>query len=187
MGTNITTPDPLAISKDDLGALRWATTVVFESYIQDEQRLTRIRAIRNKRTYDDSPVFFTRREQIAFPTPFAGALDERMRVVPAAAAWTFYHGGDEDLASGFAMIGSSLFTPEWLTIASLLRPDDKLVLAWVANNDNDHTRNAGLNRDELHLSVHRGDARALRFLLAVSVGANNSARMVKPMGARGLQ
>lgn len=178
------TTGALALCKEDLVALREADQVVFESYPgRDGLRITQIRAIRERRSYDDSPVVFTAREQRVFTRPVDMAPAERMRPIPAVPTWTF-HGserGDEDKAVAFSMEHTARFHREWQTIAGLLRVGDELVLGWVADNGNGYTRDAGLMRDELHLTIRRGDE-SLRFLVDVSVCAPNSARMVKPNG-----
>lgn len=189
--TTTTTTTTFGLTKDDMVALRSADSIVFRSYPRPDGRVSQIRAIRNRRTYDGSPIVFTAREQRLFTTPVDGDPTERVRAIPVAVTWTFHTDprnegetttqGDDEKAIAFEMIHSSQYDRVWKTITSLLRVGDQLILGWVANNDNGYTREANLVRDELHLTIHRGDDR-LRFLLAVSVCERNSARMVKPQG-----
>lgn len=190
--TTTTTTTTFGLTKDDMVALRSADSIVFRSYPRPDGRVSQIRAIRNRRTYDGSPIVFTAREQRLFTTPVDGDPTERVRAIPVAVTWTFHTDQrneraeaatrfDREEAVAFSMIHSSQFDSIWKTVTSLLRVGDQLILGWVANNDNGYTRKANLVRDELHLTIHRGDDR-LRFLLAVSVCERNSARMVKPQG-----
>lgn len=62
------------------------------------------------------------------------------------------------------------------TIIKLLRKNDVLSVRWVAGNNNQYTTESGLYNDQLFLEVWRG-SKLLSFMIASSIGGNNSARM----------
>lgn len=79
------------------------------------------------------------------------------------------------------------------TVAALCKPGDKLRLRWTRNNGNGCTRAHGLVEDTVHIErlpasvVKSGkSARWQSFLIYVSIGEANSARLVRtPEEARG--
>lgn len=66
-----------------------------------------------------------------------------------------------------------------LTLVRRLRKGDTLLLTWVRGNDNDNNRHIGWHRDELYLGIQHTTGKGEQYLVAVQVGPDNSARMVK--------
>lgn len=81
----------------------------------------------------------------------------------------------------YGSCSSPTVNDEWLTILQILRPGDRLALAWSANGwRNGHLKTAGLNADHVRLRIDRGEGkRARRFYLPFDhcVCPDNSARM----------
>lgn len=89
-----------------------------------------------------------------------------------------------DRRDAFHMLHGSRMNPVWTTIASLLRGGDELVLVWVAGNDSEVVREAGLHQDELMLLVHRGGKPKWTFLIDARTCPDNTARLVRSSGVR---
>lgn len=69
---------------------------------------------------------------------------------------------------------------EWLTIANHIRPGESLFFYWVRGNNNVNLSDAGLVRDELRMQVGKqSESKSRTYLVAVQVGPDNTARMVK--------
>jgi hypothetical protein len=154
----VLSPAELAISADDVKALRTATMVAFDHMRNGEHRL---RAIYEKR----SDTFETRGE----------------RSIAARSHITKYS-DPREYNNAFALIQSAQFNDEWKTVAKSLRAGDILAMEWRAN-ANQYTQDAGLNLDELVLHVFRGENHRLHagtYMLVVSVCPDNSARMIRP-------
>lgn len=168
------------ITRDDLEALRVADAVTF-SYRPEVAGQIRVRLDSHNGR------IFTAREQRLF-----GDADEMGRRRAIGVQTRMYgHGQDgttawnlSDSANTAAYVGfqSAQYYHVWRTIASLLRVGDMLTLSWVADNNNDNLRAAGLHRDELFLVVRRGD-NTLHLHLQTSVCPNNTARMIRRHGA----
>lgn len=56
---------------------------------------------------------------------------------------------------------------------------DTLRLEWTAANDNENYRSVGWHRDELRLVIGHKTGKAEKFLVAVYVGPDNTARMIR--------
>lgn len=82
--------------------------------------------------------------------------------------------------SCFAML-ISRFDPDWQTIARTITPGCTLSLRWTAHNQSPVLDDAGLVRDEVRIRVEKPNGKAHQFLVAVQVGPDNSARMVRPI------
>ena len=158
------------LAAEDVAALRVADAVTFHTF----RGRGYVRA--HKRVGPGRDVF-TAREQRLYPDPDGR---ERLREI----------GADYALASAerpgalaatqwaaFYMIGMAQYVPSWQTIAALLRTGDVLQLAWLADNNSDNIRDAGLHADELRLHVMRS-GRVMTFQIAHSVTPDNSARMI---------
>ena len=152
-----TQTEVVAITADDVKALRAATMVAFDHMRNGEHRL---RAIYEKRT----DTFETKGE----------------RSIAARSQITKYS-DPREYNNAFALIQSAQFNDEWRTAVKTLRAGDVLAMEWRANS-NGYVKDAGLNLDELALHVYRGDKyqRAGTFMLVVSVCPDNSARMIRP-------
>lgn len=82
----------------------------------------------------------------------------------------------------FYMLHHADMSTEWQTIAAQLRPGDTLRLRWLAGNDNENLERAGMHRDELRLMVTDSRGKGRAYLVAIEVGPDNSARMIKRHG-----
>lgn len=71
---------------------------------------------------------------------------------------------------------------EWQTIARSLCPGDQVWLGWLADNNTDTIRQAGLHTDELHLYVDHGDKRTSSYLVRVLTHRDDVARMIRRYG-----
>jgi hypothetical protein len=65
------------------------------------------------------------------------------------------------------------------SLLSRIAVGDTLKLEWTAGNDNDNYRSVGFHRDELRLVIGHKNGKAEKYLVAVSVGPDNTARMVR--------
>lgn len=133
---------------------------------------------------------YTAREQRLFPR--TDGPRDRMRSVVVGSRLSGYTsnlgpGWNLDSAPeavAFEMIHSAQFSPDWLTVAALLKPDDVITLEWTADNNTEIIESVGLHHDELRLTIDRaGKRRALSFQLEARVGRDNSARMIRQYGA----
>lgn len=66
-----------------------------------------------------------------------------------------------------------------MSLVNRIAVGDTLSLEWIANNDNDNYRSVGFHRDELRLVIGHKNGKAERYLVAVSVGPDNTARMIR--------
>lgn len=94
------------------------------------------------------------------------------------ASWT-----DQEALRGYSAFHSESSGPKYnqdlATLWSRLRPGDALSLRWVRSNDNDNNRRIGWHRDELHLVINHKSGTVESYLVDVSVGPDNTARMVR--------
>lgn len=81
--------------------------------------------------------------------------------------------------SGFHMEHSSQYSLQVRTLLHRIRIGDTLQLRWTRSNNNDNNRRIGWERDELYLGIHHTKGRDEEYLVAVSVGPDNTARMVR--------
>lgn len=175
MTTTDTTTAPLTMQ--DVTALKQAEVVVFRYYRQ----VATIEA--SLRGHLTQPRIFTAAQQRLFPEVNEY---ERKHTIPVDGLVTYY---DDDSrrtagpeASAFSMFHSANYSHIWVTIASLLKPGDVLLIHF--NGDryaNGYSRKTDLHIDALHLDVKRGK-KALSFVVDICVAPDNSARMVKPNG-----
>lgn len=148
----------MTLSNVELAALRHADSVVF-SY-RDGGHL-----IRATKDADSSSGF------------------ERSREIPVRGRITAYGPPAEEFSWAVSWIGSARYSPEWQTIARLLRAGDRLELEWVADNNTQGLESLGLHQDELKLHVVRetrnGRARRTVFTLDTRVSQDNTSRMMR--------
>ena len=153
------------LTKRDLQALRAADSVSF--YVTDRSAsIVCTKRVRNPGPFDDS--------------------DKRYSIGPVDYAIHAYSGdgasGNVD-ATCFAWVSTAQMDPEWRTVVASLRVSDAVSLAWVANNDSEVTRNAGLHSDFVRLVARRltrsGKGREYHWRVDSQTGPNNSARMIR--------
>jgi hypothetical protein len=159
----------MAIDKVRLAALRMADTVSFHR-------------LRDGNCYIDA----TKKCKPTASDPFAP--NERRVAIPCEARLTDYRkegmsGIPNDPSPtwvGFAWVSSAKYSPEWATVAHLLKAGDVLTLHWHASaRDTQAIRDAGMACDYFTLEIKRGDVR-LSFELDQYTGpAHRSTRMVK--------
>jgi hypothetical protein len=171
------------LSADDITALRMADSITFHHGPPNARYVATCVRAHLSGGFSDEPRIWTAREQRLFPSGDTGGGRDRLReVTPERSTVTGYDwpAGTFPDAQAFHMMHS--ITPEWATIASLLRAGDTLRVSWRADNNNENHTGAGFHQDELRLSVHRG-ARVMNFLITKSVGPDNSARMIRREGS----
>jgi hypothetical protein len=115
--------------------------------------------------------------------PFNGSTEREITVPSRIAAYDRETLGDVATLDAYHMEHSPQQSDKWQTIAGLLRPGDVLSLLWWRGNNSPALDAAGYVRDELRIQVQRGKRR-LTFMLAVSNGPANSARLVRTPGER---
>lgn len=75
------------------------------------------------------------------------------------------------------------FSPQYdlvyRSLVARIRTGDTLQLRWTRSNNNELNRKIGWERDELYLGIHHAKGRDEEYLVAVQVGPDNSARMVR--------
>ena len=172
-----TTTTNAALTAQDIRALAKADSVVFRHW----QGRTTIEAGLGDSL--DGDRVYTAVEQRTFPLA-EGRLYSRVRTLEVDGVVSGYDREEThsslERASAFWMIHSARFSIAWTSIVSLLRTGDFLSLHFRGDaNSNDYVKGAGLHADRLDLVIERGDKR-LVFILAVSVCADNTARMVRP-------
>lgn len=174
----------MALDSDDLAALRLADRVVFQTLDNGESA---IRAIVDRGMLTDTPIY-SAREQRLFPETERYSRD-RERTIRVRATGYGYGDATHNMGgwsggkfSAFHMHHHARMTEEWCTLADLMRVGDTVTLRWVANNGNGNTKDAGLVVDELRLTLNLHGKRERTFLVDVSVGRDDSARMIKRYG-----
>lgn len=80
--------------------------------------------------------------------------------------------------SGFEMFHSAQYSPQSVTLLGRIRTGATLRLYWVRANNNEILNDKGLVQDQLSLVIEHNNKRET-YLVAVRVGYDNSARMVK--------
>ena len=171
------------LSKEDVAALRMATAVTFHYF----RGFSFIRA-----HLDPIGQPFTRREQILFPEKYAGSRNQS-REIPVSSSVTGYtaRGGtwrvdpEDTQAAAFYMIHSAQYAETWSTVAALLTTGQVVSLRWIADNNTDVLRDAGLHADELRLKTSYTsitDKRTRVFHIGAQVSPDNSARMIRRNG-----
>jgi hypothetical protein len=80
------------------------------------------------------------------------------------------------------MFAQSELEREWRTIAEFVKPGDILACVWKRGNNSPNLESVGFHRDELKLVVARQGKDGVKkysFLVAVQVGPDNTARMIR--------
>lgn len=116
------------------------------------------------------------------PTPWEKERDYPIEVNSEFYGSMFHSTSNFDLIKAFYMIHHAPYDKVWLTIASILKPNDVLKLAWHYDGyTNGYCDKNSLHADSLHLEVLRGDKK-LEFLVSVGVCEDNTARMIRRNG-----
>lgn len=172
------------LTSEDIAALRAADNVTFH-HLRKSDGPHSIRAY--LRAYGEPPIY-TARQQRLFPESFASY--ERMRSIAVESQasgystsgmgeWSTSYGAETDVRA-FASV--STINPSIRTMLGLLRAGDVITLEWVADNNTDALRDAGMHSDFLRLHVRGAKGRDLSFYVSGSVGPDNTARMVRRHG-----
>lgn len=153
----MTTTTDTALTRQDVRALQHADTICFDHTGEGEGRIRAIRRGENSSTgYDETHTI-------------AAALSRVQNYGPEDGDWR-----------AFAMIMSAQYDDIGRTLVRHLREGSRFSLEWTRDNSSPVTRDAGLVRDELRVHVQGKTAKvADTFLIAVFIGKDNSARMVK--------
>jgi hypothetical protein len=170
-----------ALSAEDVAALRMADTVTFHHY----QGCAFIRAYVRPSGH---PATRTQRAQILFPEG-PETSGERAREIPVSGSISGYtergsmwHVDRTDTdAAAFHWIHSAHFVPTWVTVAQLLAAGETLTLLWIADNNSQDLRNAGLHHDALEIKAVKGK-RTRVYKICDQVTLDNSARMIRRHG-----
>lgn len=167
----------LALTSDDIAALRDADTITFHHGPADSRYVATCIRAHMRGGYSDAPRIWTAREQRVFNT--ADTTDRSRTVIPEKSTVRGYGAPITDSAVAFHSLYSS--TAHWQTLVGFLRTGDTLRMEWIADNNNQNHEAARMHQDALYLHVLRGK-RDMTFLLATSVGPHNTARMIRPDG-----
>lgn len=162
------------LDANDVFALRRADTVTFHTYQGENYVRAYLRDTGRNRV-------FTVREQEVFNGDRTDARDDRYRNIRVLGMRVEDYGpGGGPEITAYAAVMHADMSQEWRTIAAAIRPGESLYFRWVRDNNNQHYKEAQLHRDEFRLVVGRqGDAKSRSYLVEVSVGPDNSARMVR--------
>jgi hypothetical protein len=162
------TMETYQLTKLDVAALRKADRL-YVAFNGPRPELTRLEAIKENR-----------------PSKYAQELRHEIKI-PATVCGYGFHGSlssyltEEEqsrvVASAFIYLYHSQCT-EASTIINLLKAGDLVRLQFVADNNTDGMRAAGLHSDALQLLVTRG-SKQMVFCLDDSIAPDNSARMIR--------
>jgi hypothetical protein len=163
---------PTALTELDITALRTASWLEFshasvEGAIAAHLDPTERAATPRQREVFTHEARFTRVRRLkALSAPFAYGPDGEPQSVPLRRCQYLLRGAQ--------------FSDEWQTVAALLAPGDRLSLRWMADNNNDYLRAAGLASDELRLRVVAASGARHTFLLAILACPTDSvSRMIR--------
>lgn len=168
--------DSYRLTAEDAAAFRMAESVSFHTY--DGRSFVRL--------YLDSFAganrVWTVREQNIFPhlgEVLPHCRHREIEVSPQHVRLEDYSGRDGDY-SAYAGGRCSVDPGVWRTIARTIRKGDTLGFRWIAGNDSDVMRDAGLSRDELRFGAEGPDRKNTRWWVVETVitRADSGARMV---------
>jgi hypothetical protein len=181
-----TTTAVATLGADAVAALRAADSLSF--HVHDGH--ASIRAYRER----GSEGIYTAREQRLFPNARDFAWSRFREIEAEFAAHGYGEGsgiswstgwgeGAPGLAAYTSISGTDYADGTWPTVANALRVGDTLTLSWVADNNSDVIRDAGLHTDRLTLCVTRGEGgKRYAFHVREQTGPDNSARMIRRNG-----
>jgi hypothetical protein len=111
---------------------------------------------------------------------------EQRHIIPCELSSIRNYGSDDDgpfTASHVMMYARTSAEAHTLT-RQILRTGTRVALQWTRSNQSPVLTDAGVVRDELRIRVQaRGASQAFTYLVAVLVGKDNSARMIRPIGS----
>lgn len=149
------------LTKHQLKALRSAKRVSFYQTRPGEAGITVVQVVRGKEVETDIPV----RSEVR------SCREERQGTTPPLRDVAVCHYLLWSDSGGEAL--------NWRSIGAFLKAGDVLMLHWGANYfNNGYLDKVELHGDRLSLRIQRGDKR-YGFIVATSVCANNTARMVR--------
>ena len=153
---------PHFLDASEIRALRNADKLIFSTH----DGRTEIRAVMDQ---DNSPTGF-----------------EQARAIPCAVSVVDYADGllTDGGISAFHMESYARDDEIVSTFVRGMRKGDALELIWRRNNNNDNLRSVEYSLDELHVVVIKPSGQRNRYLVKVSVGPDNSARMIKLAATR---
>ena len=103
---------------------------------------------------------------------------EQTHTIPVVSRVENYSRGHDGPVTGFAMLNHSRYDRLAQTLIRHMRSGKRVHLHWTAGNASPILDHAGLVRDELRIQIG-DDTKADEYLVAVQVGLDNTARMVK--------
>ena len=105
---------------------------------------------------------------------------EQTHAIPARLSRIESYGGPDGELHGFHMISSAKYDDIAQTLIRHLRIGSQFAFKWTRDNSSPVTREAGVVRDELRVTVQAKGAKvADTFLVGVFIGRDNTARMVQ--------
>lgn len=180
----VTSVEQLTLSTDDVTALRTCESISFHRRQDRSFIRATLDTIVDTRTY-------SAKEQRLFPETRDIGHADRARVIPVTSSIYGYRDGGTETswthrtypqALCSALISAARYHDLWPTIATAIRPGDRLHLSWIANNTTETLRQAGLHQDYLHLTAVR-DQRQLTFHVADEVSPPHfPVRMIRRHG-----
>jgi len=146
----------MPLTTDDIKALRQATSVTFH-FLTDEGTTVTARRDTKDSVFGDSTA-------------------ER-HLDTEKAAFTL-HGPSKGKPAKAVCSINAQHNELWNTVVTDLRVGDKLTPLWVANNDTEVLKEAGLHNDEFYLNVNRGDKTKTYWLDARITPDGSTAAMI---------
>lgn len=145
-----TVDTPYALTRDDLKALREADSVSF-AYTTEPREGQPPCYLRLTKKHDESG------------SAVWSSDTEAERLIPAQVQLTAYdreHSSSDaqrEIRRAYASSLSAKFDPHWVTAVANIKVGDQLILHFIAGNNTETLRKAGLMHDEFDLRVRRFD------------------------------
>jgi hypothetical protein len=170
------------LTPEDVAALRMADGVSF--HVHDGTAHIRASLDTNKR-FSGEPRILTAREQRTFHETHEITGDRGRKIICDYRVSD--HSRERPTDAVYACFHYEMFARdrEWQTIARSMHAGDHVRLDWTAGNDSPVMNAAGYHRDELRLVLAEPQPegkprpKPRTFLVAVYVGPDNTARMVR--------
>lgn len=159
MSDTITTPEPAVLTAQDIRALKHADALCFDHTGTGEGQIRAIMRAENSST--------------GF---------EQTHTIRAYLSTVNNYGPDDPVNgwTAFHMFTSAKYDTVAQTLIRHMRTGGQFTLDWVRDNNNDILRDAGLHQDELRMRIAPPNGKNVDvFLVRVSVGRDNSARMIR--------
>jgi len=169
------------LTADDIAAFKMADGVVLihrqgagvVRLILDAQHATRIYTAREQRLFTLYVPSGEREREITTQSGIRAFAED------CGTAW---NSGSEPDAYAFQYSQSAKYDDTWPTLVNLLRVGDVVSLSWVADDNYEAVRRAGLHTDEARLIVTRGKRR-MNFHVHTSTGPDIAVRMIRRSGS----